>query len=210
MGQHQFRCFNNRKCVMSSKKTTKKTDVKKPVIQEPSVTLPEGFDTLDQSLDSMWTHDTPLYVKPFGYTLSDNKLGQGAQKRVNVLIHCHLLQSVEAKSLNEETKDEILTFHPGATIGIWYKPGLRNLLLCHECETYVAPNGEKDVGQILPMKVFVVAKKRGQKSMGEMPCLGDYRKETRRQPLPWDNGSATAKPPTTAVSDDYDDTDVPF
>lgn len=167
---------------------------------------PDGFE--DVSVDVVAVYDyrttTDAFIRPLGYTVSDSK----DKKKPAILIHADLLKPATLIPMGDDSTDP-REFAAGSRIGLWYRPGMRGIMQCSGAVTYLAFTGDKDVGQILPMKTFKVSRKKGEVS-ADLSCLGDFRKQTRHMALPWEDASAVAKAKGSTQPAANDDDDVPF
>lgn len=185
-------------------------------VSPAKVTAPEGFEEVTVDLEATYDYRlTPeVFVSPLGYTVSDSK----DKKKPSILIHCNLEKPAMLVPMGEDSDSEgspIREFPAGTRIGVWYRPGLRTLMQCAGSVTFLAFVGDKDVGQILPMKTFMVAREKGSRA-SDVPLIADHRKMTRHKPLPWENAedlqqsrrALTAN--ATAAAGAPDDDDIPF
>lgn len=185
------------------------------VAENPSETTPavktatpDGFE--DVSVDVVAVYDyrtTPdVFIRPLGYSVSDSK----DKKKPAILIHADLLKPTTLIPMGDDDSTEPREFAAGSRIGLWYRPGMRGIMQCSGAVTYLAFAGDKDVGQIQPMKTFKVSRKKGETS-ADLSCLSDFRKQTRHMPLPWEDASviaAKAKGGTQPAANDDDE--IPF
>jgi hypothetical protein len=194
------------KASKASKEEATETEHVAPV---GKVVTPDGFEDVSSDIAAVYDFKVTasVFVTPLHYTLSDAKDG----KKPQILIHCDLLKPAVLVDLQDDTSEEKVAreFPAGTRVGIWYRPGLRNIMQCAGTATFIAFEGERDVGQIQPMKMFKVSRKKGANA-AELPLSADYRKNTRHMPLPWEGGPGpkTAKGSTQPAANDDDD--VPF
>ena len=177
----------------------KKNKTETGTVNPSPVTLPEGFEEATSDLDSFWDYAGEIRVIPLGYTLSDPK----DKKKPSILIHCELAADREMTNAEGET----VMFHQGARVGVWYKPGLKELMNFGGVTTFLAFKDEIDVGQIQPMKRYYVAGPKGARGK-RLQCLGDYRKATRNMALPWED--ADSAPKARKSAEPADNSDLPF
>lgn len=195
---------------MAKKKNTDTNEENSMANVPAKLDTPEGFEDVSVEVEAFYDfrYTKEVFIKPLGVTVSDSK----DKKKPSILIHAELMKDAELVSMAEDDdngEDVVLKMFPAGTrIGLWYRPGLRSILQCADAVTYVALSGEKDVGQIQPMKTFKISRRKGAPAK-QLACTADYRKVTRNMPLPWD--APSTKPKTSAAPmADIDDSDIPF
>lgn len=173
-----------------SKKTTKKVAPK--VAKD---TTPAGYESRNVSdIEGFWDGESAIHFIPRGYSLSDSKI---ESRRTSVLILGELVDSLPLT-----TKDGEVEGRPGFTVGIWGKPGMRALLKLCGVPVYMYPNGEKDVGKKLPMKLYEVKSK----SVGTaLPLTSDFRRNSIND-VTW----TERQRPQSVIDDGLNDDNVPF
>lgn len=171
---------------------------------------PEGFEDVSSDIEAVYDyrHEKSVFVRPLHYTLSDSKVGDKPQ----ILIHAELTKPATLVDMQDDGEEVVTRQFPvGTRVGIWYRPGLRQIMQCAGSETFIAFDGERNVGQIQPMKIFKVSRRKGA-GAAQLTCASDYRKKTKRMPLPWEDASEVrpqaAKGSTQPAPNDDDD--VPF
>jgi hypothetical protein len=181
-----------------------------PVTSTSKTSTPEGFEDVSSDIEAVYDyrHCKEVFVRPLHYTVSDSK----DKKKPNILIHCDLVKPAVLVDMSDDSDDTTAREFPAGTrIGIWYRPGLRQLMQCAGSVTFISFEGDRDVGQIQPMKVFKVSRKKGS-SAEQLLSSGDYRKVTRHMALPWEDASAVKQAPSQGNTQPApnDDDDVPF
>lgn len=170
---------------------------------------PEGFEDVSTDIEALYDyrHTPEMYIRPVHFTVADSK----DKKKPAVLVHADLLKPAMLFPAGDDG-EEMREFPAGTRVGIWYRPGLKGIMQCGGAVTYLAFAGEKDVGQMQPMKTFKVSKRKGERGE-QLNCASDYRKVTRNMPLPWESAEdmkarSSARGGTQPAPNDDDD--VPF
>lgn len=157
------------------------------------VATPEGFEDVSSDIEAVYDFKhtpEPIYVRPKHYTLSDAKDGS----KPAILIHAELMQPAPLVDMKDDSEESVVREYPAGTmIGIWYRPGLRQIMQCAGAVTFVAHLGKQDTGNPFnKMEAFKVARAKGEKAE-QLSCSADYRKKTRGMALPWDDKGAVAQ-----------------
>lgn len=146
--------------------------------------LPEGFKKVSFDLVGFWQPDMgPLYFRPVEATVSDSKLEPLKQ---SALVRGVLLQDCSAL-LNSD--GEQVEGKAGDRVGVWFKPGMRELCELAGASVFMFATGEKDTGKPNAMQLFDIATADG-KLGGPLP-VEDLRKKSR----PHGSPLAPALPP---------------
>jgi len=161
--------------------------------------VPEGFRRVSDDPIGFFDPNvqSAIRFRPRGVSLCDNSLKAGT---VTILI---IGEATARVSLSEGVVAE-----PGDTIGIWYRPGMKDVHRTFGAEVYLVSTGEEiDVGKPCPMKVFEVYAT-GAGTL--LPILHDYRDNSRACPTPFDTGepigsSGKVKSKTGNSADEYFD-----
>jgi hypothetical protein len=130
-------------------------------------------------------HGVPENVKLFDSILNPEKPS------------CLVTAKVESPciiSTSEETADgkkKLRPSLPGEKVGIWTKPGMRDMVLCGGVSTRISFSGTKDVHKkkgFNPMKMFTVTSEKGGV---RIPIIEDRREKSKNTPTIFDvNGAA--------------------
>lgn len=132
--------------------------------KKQSTTEDEG-EWVDFSSDvkGFWDHEGELKFVPTGYKSFPSR--KFKNKTTTIIVGKAL---GPASGLNEH--DETITFERGDLIGVWYSPGMKELTSLYGSKVKMFRDGEKDVGQAQPMKVYRIQTPRGVKP-ADLPNL---------------------------------------
>lgn len=171
----------------------------------------EGLETQTEKVAGFWLGTVaggPCIGIPIDAVTFDNKLTPDGKPsvmlRVELTSPCVILTS-------EDEAAEFIIAPKGATVGVWYKPGMKDVSRCAGRVTCIEATGEtKDVGKVEPMKLFRVDAAPGAKR--QLYITGDYRKESKhfKLPFPVTATDEQAAPALRGKSAPADDDDIPF
>jgi hypothetical protein len=134
--------------------------------------LPEGFKKVDSDIIGFWQSDMgPIFFVPEEATVSDSKL---EPQKPSGLIRGTLVQGCEAL-LNSD--GEQVVGKPGDRVGVWAKPGMRELKALAGAKVFMFADGEKDTGKPNAMALFEIATADGK--LGNPLPIEDRRKQSR-------------------------------
>lgn len=151
--------------------------------------LPAGFQERSSDVVGFWKPEKgPIQFVPRGAFLMDNTL---KSTNVSILLIGNLTKETVIADAEDdsERKGRI-----GDVVGVWYKPGMKDIYSLGGVEVFMLENGEKDVGKPSPMKKYVVA---SAKLGSPIPVLADRRRDSLTVETPWTSktdGSAQPKP----------------
>lgn len=135
------------------------------------VTRPEGFKKVSLDVVGFWSPDLgPIYFIPQEATVSDSKL---EPKKQSGLIRGVLVQACDAL-LNSD--GEIVHGEPGDRVGVWAKPGMKELKELGGCQVFMFADGEKDTGKPNAMALFDISTSDGR--MGDPLPVEDKRTQS--------------------------------
>lgn len=107
----------------------------------------DEYVDFSSDVKGFWDHEGIIHLMPTGYkTFPSRKF----KNKTTTIIVGKALSEVSA--LDED--DEKITIAPGELIGVWYSPGMKEILGLYQCKVKMWRDGEKDVGQAQPMKVY--------------------------------------------------------
>jgi hypothetical protein len=135
-------------------------------------TLPEGFKKVDSDIVGFWQSDMgPIFFTPEEATVSDSKL---EPVKPSGLIRGTLVAACEAL-LNSD--GEQVVGKPGDRVGVWAKPGMRELKSLAGAKVFMFADGEKDTGKPNAMALFDISTAGG--ALGAPLPIEDKRKQSR-------------------------------
>jgi hypothetical protein len=170
-----------------------------------STTAPKGYQDQSTDVAGFWNPDLApaIHFIPFGVKLLDANLATKKAPKASYIILGRLVDGamLQTKEGEEQVPVEGM---PGDIVGIWWKPGMKAVLHHTGHKVWMTPNGEKDVGQPSPMKLFQVLSPDSPRT-DLIPILEDNRDVSASLPTPFDvrRGARTAP-----VSDTNGDTDA--
>lgn len=141
-------------------------------------------------VQGFWDHEGEIRFIPTGYKSFPSRK---YKKKTTTIIVGKAIAPISA--LND--KDETITIEPGALVGVWYSPGMKELTSLYGSKVKMFRDGEKDVGQDQPMKVYRIQTPKGVKPA----------------PLPNLTVKGFTPSPTTGTASDSQDLpsdDIPF
>lgn len=133
---------------------------------------PEGFEDKTSDLAGFWDGELgfPIQGIPMDVNLSDSEIDT---TKTSALVRFRL--STPATCLVDGNAAEVPA---GQFVGVWYKPGMKDILDCAGIEVFMYLRGEKEIGKPSPMKTYSVKTKKGASGNRLVP-VADYRKESR-------------------------------
>jgi len=159
------------------------------------VATPDGFEEVSPDVEAFVDpQKETVYCTLHGVNLSDSKL---EKHKVTALLIGTLLKGcpgVDSEGNEVEVPE-------GASVGIWYKAGLRAVVQCAGVPVCIQYRGTKDVGKPKPMHVYSVAKRKGATATGKL-AVQDFRRNSLHVETPFTDGASKG-------SDDGEDF-VPF
>lgn len=149
-------------------------------------------DWVDFSSDvkGFWDHEGRIEFIPTGYKSFPSK--KFKNKNTTIIVG-KALADVSAV----DDKDQEITLHRGDLVGVWYSPGMKEITGLYGTKVRMFRDGEKDVNQPQPMKVYRIQTPRGTKAV----------------PLPNLTVQAFTPSPTTSTASatqDLPSDDIPF
>lgn len=163
-----------------------------PADNQSSNEFPPGWEPVSLESIGAWKGVGRIFVKPIGYTLSDSKrslLRPDERVKPQAIIVCQVRSKngISVQPFGQPKDAPPIVAKNGEYISIWYRPGLRDILVCAGIDVMLQDNGilKTERGE---MNKFHVVKRIGQR--GEVLQLlsddKDFRVETRGMPLPWE------------------------
>lgn len=137
-----------------------------------------------------WNHEGEIKFIPTGYKSFPSRK---FKNKTTTIIVGKALAPVSA----EDEKDQSITIARGELVGVWYSPGMKELTSLYGSKVKMFRDGEKDVGQAQPMKVYRIQTPKGVKPA----------------PLPNLTVKGFTPSPTTGTASDSQDLpsdDIPF
>ena len=141
--------------------------------------LPDGFTQVNLDIVGFWNEDCVLQCEPLNVKLFDNKV---EAIKSSALITCKLLQPIEVRN----TDGEIVKAEAGQLIGVWGRPGLKELKIYAGCHVIVIPDGEIEIGKPNPMRAFKIAAKSTDEGK-VLPITLDKRQKSKSFETVWAN-----------------------
>lgn len=112
--------------------------------------LPAGFTQVNLDIVGFWNEDCMITCVPLNVKLFDNKV---ENVKSSALITVKLLEPIEVRT----SEGEVVPAEPGSLVGIWGRPGLRELKVLGNCRVAIVPDGEIPVkDKPNPMRAFKI------------------------------------------------------
>lgn len=180
---------------MSKEQTTK------TAISKAAMKTAEGFDEV--SLDLVGFYDfkgaeNTIFFVPIDVILMDSNI---KKTQPAALIRARLVKPCKVK-MAARAGGEIIQANKGDMIGIWYKPGMRNLATCAGAECQMYQEGSTDTSQPSEMLDFRIAKKHGQEGH-KLPIVEDRRDKSANESV-FGLTQTSGKSVTPATPNNYD------
>jgi hypothetical protein len=103
-----------------------------------------------------WDHEGVIKFVPTGYKSFPSR--KFKNKMTTIIVGKAL-----APISGEDEKNQGITIGAGDLVGIWYSPGMKELTSLYGSKVKMFRDGEKDVGQAQPMKVYRIQTQKGVK-----------------------------------------------
>jgi hypothetical protein len=144
----------------------------------------ENFTKRSSDIVGFWATKAlvPIICKPLYVKLLDSK--RFDKTKPSMLLFVELLMPTACRAQNDSDDDndtdheDLFVGQPGDLVGIWVKPGMRDIVDCCEVETKMWQDGEKDVDKGNPMKVYRVTTLPGAPKR-RIPIVSDTREKSR-------------------------------
>lgn len=154
---------------MASAKTNGKLKVK----------VPEGFQKRSYDIEHFWDWEKgPIQGVALAVKLSDSNQDE---EKPSALLFVKLSADAvcDHKDPATDEKKEGVVVPKGTIVGVWVKPGMRDVADCHNVEFFMAHEGQKQTGKANPMELFGVytADDAPRKLV---PIIADNRKESKK------------------------------
>jgi len=111
--------------------------------------LPEGFTQVNLDIVGFWNEDCVLQCVPQDVKIFDNKV---ESIKSSALITAKVVEPLEVRT----TDGELVKADVGMLIGIWGRPGLRELKVYGNCHVIIVPDGAIEIGKPNPMRAFKI------------------------------------------------------
>lgn len=150
----------------------------------------EEWVDFSSDVKGFWDHEGVIKFIPTGYKSFPSKK---YKNKTTTIIVGKALDDISG----ENDKNETITLHRGDLVGVWYSPGMKEITSLYGTKVKMFRDGEKDVGQNEPMKVYRIQTPRGVKPV----------------PLPNLTVKGFTPSPTTSTASDTQDLpsdDIPF
>ena len=165
-----------------------------------SVELDKGIKLNKRTEDvtGYWLPEhSPIFCIPRQARAFDSNLDP---TKPSILIMVELLKEC---ALRDAETEKARIGKAGELVGIWYKPGMKDVGQCAGLKTLITLDGTKDVGRPSPMTVFRV--ETVEKTSAPLMITSDFRKHSAAAKLPF---AATVKPEGHSAPDAGDN--LPF
>jgi hypothetical protein len=136
----------------------------------------EEYVRFNQDIEGFWDGEGVVHFIPTGYKEFPSKKFRG---KTSTIIQGRALSPVSC----EDADGEKTTVDVGGLVGVWAKPGMRDLKNLYGCKVRMRVDGEKDIGQINPMKLFAIDIAKGSKPR-PLPNLTPTANEVAKTPEP--------------------------
>lgn len=147
----------------------------------PASDPPEGFERRTTDVAGFYDGESSLRFIPIEVKAFD---GNQDEAKPSCLIIAKLAQAANLRSKDNDGNEITVKAKTGDMVGIWYKPGMRDIVDCGGVEVFIRPGGEKDVGKQQPMKVFEIFTRGSQKGAALLVTT-DQREESKDVNLPF-------------------------
>jgi len=122
---------------------------------------PEGFTKRSSDIVGIWDPDQgPIRCIPRHAKLSDSKKFDKTKPSIFIFAELTAPCELRVKSEDEDDETDLITGEPGDLVGIWGKPGMRDIANLCNVEVFMFQDGEKDIGKGNPMKVYDISSAR--------------------------------------------------
>jgi len=170
---------------------------------DSGVQAPKGYDD-ERASDVVGFYDDEIQGQlnfiPREVKLADNSIDP---ERPSCLIVGKLLADTKLKA-PKEASEETVDGSKGDTVGVWYKPGMKGVLMCAGIPVFMFRSGEKMLkNRPQPMKVYTVKTRSEDRGKGRMiPVSEDFRDKSRDEKTPFTKGETK--------SSEFSEDDIPF
>ena len=166
---------------------------------------PKGYEKKNTDVKGYWTEDEPIHFIPRGVKLLDGNIDK--DKPTAIIVG----ELVERAIISVKDEDPI-EGAVGDIVGVWYKPGMRDIALCAGLKVWLDQDLDDDGVQRTkkmkkgnPMKLYTVTSAPGKPV--RIPITEDTRKESRRKVTAFDDPNLQpirAQAKTEQPEDEYD------
>jgi hypothetical protein len=121
--------------------------------------VPAGYQRQSSDIVGFWDPETsgPIHFIPRHVKLFDSKI---EPTKSSTLLTGELVDACKVV----DASSNVIEARKGELVGIWTKPGMRDLQNLAGVAVYMYQDGEKDIGKPSPMKMFsIFSKERGGK-----------------------------------------------
>lgn len=175
----------------------------KAKLQESS----QKYEVAADDVDGYWDPEkTPIHCIPIGVKLFDGSI---EPSKPAMLVVARLVSPCAVKKKTETGGFELKLAHPGDVVGVWAKPGMKEIRMCRDIKTYIESAGKQDTGKPNPMQKFLVKIPPGTKGES-LPILEDRRDKSRHVRTIFDMGSVKSEARDVSSAAPVDDSDIPF
>jgi hypothetical protein len=137
----------------AAEKTTSQETVekkKRPILKIDDYQIPAEFQQVNLDIVGFWWEDCIINCIPESVKLFDNKT---EKLKPSALITARLTKGCEV--VNKD--GEVISAEEGQLVGIWGRPGMRDLRVLAGCRVAIVPDGEIEIkGKPNPMRAYKV------------------------------------------------------
>lgn len=167
--------------------------------QDPfhDIELPSDGKEVVGDVDGYWDPDkSAIRFKPLSAKMFDNS---NDPLRASILILGKLTAPCPLYTTDDNKERHTAMAQVGASVGVWYKPGMRNIIKRCGVDCYLKKSGEKDTGKPNPMTTFQLV---AGDETHKIPVTEDFRDKSKNFNTPFDNGPIQQKTPDQLATDE--------
>lgn len=178
---------------------------------------PKGYEKKNSDVSGYWEEESgPIHFIPRSAKLLDGNIDK---KKPSIIIVGELVERTIVAAKDKDPWEAQV----GEIVGVWYKPGMRDIAQCAGLRTWLDQDlDDNDVQKTKkmkvgnPMKLYVVQSAAG--TARRIPITEDTRKESRNVATPFDDPNirplrtraARTETPDDVEEEDQVDDNVPF
>jgi hypothetical protein len=165
-----------------TEKEPKKTGAARGAAAAPAQSdPPEGFERCTTDVAGFYDGESSIRFTPIEVKAFD---GYQDTTKPSCLIIGRLNATAKLRQKNDDGEPGTVVGKAGDMVGVWYKPGMRDIVNLAGIEVFVRPGGEKDIGKGNPMKVFELFTRGSQRGQPLLVTL-DQRDDSADVNLPF-------------------------